>query len=1220
MSSYGSEILMNQSNTPENDSFKQNPPLSNGNKLQELKKKVSQEMNIKPNNQLIKSGKKKNLQIQIKNSHQVIYQKQSPNQNNNNNNNINNNHQQKENQTKQNLKKQLYQSILTQKNQKINHYQTSSSSISSSISPKKTSFLQKYVLLDYIGEGAHGIVRKCKLKEPENLLLNQNNSVLKKQNQSNNLHFQMNNSCSIRDNSNQCQSAQNQILHLIPTKINQKSESLVNSEQNQNPQYLPFPTIMEQQQNLEIEENNNINVNNNSQQYQFPSLKNQIHQNYDINVQKQQKHENKQKFHENSQFEADHVPYKFPALSVEDENNTLKQNTETIFNNVQNNINNNTQSIISTQYNQTQKKQNNHKNSNESLQFNSNNNNEQIDSRKNSSSLRKNKNNNKDEEEDSPIFAVKIVRSNDEEIIMQVQKTYKLQKILNSVQFMCKTYELYIDDNSKYLYQVMEYVSWPSLRTLLKEKKQIPENQCKKIIKSLCKAVYEMHKRGISHRDLKPDNIMVNPNDYSQIKIIDFGIARKFIQREDKFNDSKIEMWTMTGTPQYKAPEMFHFGYTEYVDNWAIGVITYELLSGTIPFTSELQMDLVEEIQSCNFKFMTINNSDSDFSWDNNNKLAKDFILRLMKPHDETSKRLSAENAMNHLWLGGMDNKNKIQDDISVRNEISFDQDSSHNTADLDKIDQYQQFKNNQINYWSFSVRTPTIKRKNDILEQQKKRTNSNNVIHVISNNFSNNNNSSNQIPQYQQIEPHQKSIFSIQNNQNIDKKIDNTNINKELINDKSQENSFSEVEKDRKLYSNFQDENQNEEDEEDESNIQVRSRARTKSMIKDFMADNNDVNVHRTQPNTPNLQPLFSPISQITLNERIRDRKNSVKQHKTPQTSDSEINTPLSCRLSQLKQSLIINEKNKTENTQNDLQLDSEQNPNLYQLKSKFSLENDELQQNSALKKSGYLQDCGISPLILPSQSVNSISPLKDKSLIKKYHSSTQQQIFQKYQSNYGTDLIGQLDSINDEDNSSQNEEEQDIQIQNKRNKKKNLKLHQNLNRICDIDPDTEIKISQFKSDNQLSQLYDKEQKQNEKQLVSMNILTQKIDKQTENNQIESQENKQNNAIEKLDSFSPKRQNNLKQNIIPKTKTKAKSVIIKKNNNQTFNNFFLENCGLNEYHSLQQIEQTTLDQNQNQEIIDENNDKYTNNRLKQSKNQDQETKNQHYNNIKQSQ
>jgi calcium-dependent protein kinase len=68
-------------------------------------------------------------------------------------------------------------------------------------------------------------------------------------------------------------------------------------------------------------------------------------------------------------------------------------------------------------------------------------------------------------------------------------------------------------------------------------------------------ALKYLHKEKVTHRDIKPDNILYDP--FSQaIKIIDFGISRRYRRRGNLF-----DMWTITGTLYYRAPEMFSGGY-----------------------------------------------------------------------------------------------------------------------------------------------------------------------------------------------------------------------------------------------------------------------------------------------------------------------------------------------------------------------------------------------------------------------------------------------------------------------------------------------------------------------------------------------------------------------------------------------------------------------------------------------------------------------------------
>jgi serine/threonine protein kinase len=91
-------------------------------------------------------------------------------------------------------------------------------------------------------------------------------------------------------------------------------------------------------------------------------------------------------------------------------------------------------------------------------------------------------------------------------------------------------------------------------------------------------AIKHLHGKGVSHRDIKPDNLLYDQKT-GNIKLIDFDISKVC-----KNKKTRNEMWTKTGTIQYCAPEMFTGGYSEMVDIWAVGVLTYELLCGKFPF------------------------------------------------------------------------------------------------------------------------------------------------------------------------------------------------------------------------------------------------------------------------------------------------------------------------------------------------------------------------------------------------------------------------------------------------------------------------------------------------------------------------------------------------------------------------------------------------------------------------------------------------------------
>ena len=108
-----------------------------------------------------------------------------------------------------------------------------------------------------------------------------------------------------------------------------------------------------------------------------------------------------------------------------------------------------------------------------------------------------------------------------------------------------------------------------------------------------------MHERGIAHRDLKPDNILVDYT-FEAIKIIDFGVSKRYSffastshGIESKFRD----MWTRTGNFLYLAPEIFHGGgYNEKIDMWALGILLYQMLTGKLLFHHDTVYDTIEAI------------------------------------------------------------------------------------------------------------------------------------------------------------------------------------------------------------------------------------------------------------------------------------------------------------------------------------------------------------------------------------------------------------------------------------------------------------------------------------------------------------------------------------------------------------------------------------------------------------------------------------------------
>ncbi|HEY6558543.1 MAG TPA: protein kinase [Polyangiaceae bacterium] len=131
------------------------------------------------------------------------------------------------------------------------------------------------------------------------------------------------------------------------------------------------------------------------------------------------------------------------------------------------------------------------------------------------------------------------------------------------------------------LFLAMEYVTGPSLSTLLTAKQALPLRRLASIMGQVLAALSEAHHQGITHRDVKPDNIMLQPTrgGTDHVKVIDFGIAQS---RERK---RVTEFGRAIGTPEYMAPEQVRGeDIGPAADLYSLGVILFEALTGRRPF------------------------------------------------------------------------------------------------------------------------------------------------------------------------------------------------------------------------------------------------------------------------------------------------------------------------------------------------------------------------------------------------------------------------------------------------------------------------------------------------------------------------------------------------------------------------------------------------------------------------------------------------------------
>ncbi|KAI9023985.1 myosin light chain kinase [Hyaloraphidium curvatum] len=163
------------------------------------------------------------------------------------------------------------------------------------------------------------------------------------------------------------------------------------------------------------------------------------------------------------------------------------------------------------------------------------------------------------------------------------------------------------------------------------------------ITRQIVEGIEYLHRLGIVHRDLKPENILFKDPGSHDILITDFGFSR--------IVGSARCLETICGTPSYMAPEILSgSGHGLEVDMWAIGCITYAMLSGFLPFAADSQVDLFALIRSASFSF-------PDDLFSDVSSEAKDFISRCLvvavgaRPGSWDPVRIRAKEALRHPWL-----------------------------------------------------------------------------------------------------------------------------------------------------------------------------------------------------------------------------------------------------------------------------------------------------------------------------------------------------------------------------------------------------------------------------------------------------------------------------------------------------------------------------------------------------------------------------------------
>ncbi|EWC46332.1 hypothetical protein DRE_04503 [Drechslerella stenobrocha 248] len=261
------------------------------------------------------------------------------------------------------------------------------------------------------------------------------------------------------------------------------------------------------------------------------------------------------------------------------------------------------------------------------------------------------------------LFAVKIIhkkvfgspeesgRKNGKARLLGILKEVEIMEQLKHPNII--HYEEY-KEMPKQLYIRMEYLAFGDLSDYIRAHSRMAEPLVRIVTQQVNQALVFIHGLNISHRDIKPDNILVKSENPLVVKLSDFGLA-KMIKEDHEFNK------TFCGTMLYLAPEVFpavvgvqhpvtrnvkyhkeNRRYSHVCDMWSLGCVVYTLLTGDPPFTGQNQEDIQQKIVSGRFDVGRLTRYRiSDLAID----LVKGLLIT------DPTKRMNEKDALRHPWL-----------------------------------------------------------------------------------------------------------------------------------------------------------------------------------------------------------------------------------------------------------------------------------------------------------------------------------------------------------------------------------------------------------------------------------------------------------------------------------------------------------------------------------------------------------------------------------------
>ena len=215
-----------------------------------------------------------------------------------------------------------------------------------------------------------------------------------------------------------------------------------------------------------------------------------------------------------------------------------------------------------------------------------------------------------------------------------VMAEFKLLKTLDHPNIL-RVFEAYED--TSYIYIVTELLTGGELFDMLLQEEKFDEEKAAEIARQALVALSYCHASKLAHRDLKPQNLLIESKEGKMfIKLIDFGLS-KFFDKDTIFKEA-------LGTPLFMAPEILkQQPYSYKVDIWSLGIMVFMMLTGKLPFPAKDPKSLFKAIASAN---ITKSSFDS-FTYLSNDSI--DFMVCCLRSTPED--RWEASKLLEHPWI-----------------------------------------------------------------------------------------------------------------------------------------------------------------------------------------------------------------------------------------------------------------------------------------------------------------------------------------------------------------------------------------------------------------------------------------------------------------------------------------------------------------------------------------------------------------------------------------